>query len=231
MAPHPSLWEVAVTVAKRDRRFQNETSGCPAAAASGRRTASICVRSSHDDLRADLWARSEPSRLDAWLGRAPSVTQLTSGPLSLSGAVVGADGRTIFTVGALRQGELVRWDSAAKAFVSYLRGISGTWVSFSTDGQWIAYAGFPDRKLWRARADGSERRELVGGDFDLDGVAWSPDGRWLSFRSRMAGRHMKNFLMPSSGGRPEPVTAEDRDEGIATWAPDSRRIVFGDVPA
>ena len=232
LASHSSLWEVArhggearLALPEWDPRL---SICCGVWTPNGRH---FVFEVQREDLRTDLWARAEPSTLDAWFGRAPSVMPLTSGPLSLSAPTVGADGRTIFAVGALKQGELVRWDAAAKAFVPFLPGISGTWVSFSSDGQWIAYAGYPDRKLWRARADGSERRELIGGDFDLDGVMWSPDGRWISFRSRMAGRHMKIFLIPSSGGRPEPVTAEDRDEGIATWAPDSRRIVFGDVPA
>jgi DNA-binding winged helix-turn-helix (wHTH) protein/Tol biopolymer transport system component len=230
--PHASLWEVAshggearLALPEWDQKI---SSCCGVWTPDGRH---FVFEVLNDDLRTDLWTRSEPSTLDAWLGRAPSLTRLTSGPLSMSAPVVGADGRTIFTVGALRQGELVRWDSGAKAFVPYLQGISGTFVSFSADAQWIAYAGYPDRKLWRVRADGSERRELVSGGFDLDGVMWSPDGRWISFRSRMKGRHMKVFVMPSSGGRPEPVTAEDHDEGIASWAPDSHRIVFGDVPS
>ena len=76
-----------------------------------------------------------------------------------------------------------------------------------------------------------ERQALVAGEFELDGVAWSPDGRWISFRSRMAGLRMKNFLIPSSGGTPAPLSDDDREQGIASWSADSTQFVFGDVPA
>lgn len=231
-APHASLWEVGREGGAARPAFP-EWDGqfgtcCGVWTPDGRH---FVFEVTQRDIRTDLWMRSEPSGIDVWLRRRPAMTQLTAGPLSLSGPVVGPDSRTIFAVGALKQGELVRWDAAARTFVPFLSGVSGTWVSFSRDGQSLAYVGYPDRKLWRARSDGSERRELVSGEFELDGVGWSPDGRWISFRSRMAGRHMKVFLIPSAGGRPEPVTTEDRDEGIASWSPDSRQIVFGDVPA
>lgn len=182
------------------------------------------------DRRSDLWVLTEPSRLDAWLRRPPRVTALTAGPLSLFGPTASPDGRTLFAVGKLDQGQLVKWDQATRSFVSYLGGISGTWVSFSPDRQQVAYVGYPDRQLWRARVDGGDRQALVGGDFELDGVAWSPDGKWIAFRSRMSGRRMKIFLMPSSGGEPYAITEEDRDQGVASWSPDGRRLVFGDVP-
>lgn len=183
------------------------------------------------DRRSDLWVLTEPTVLDGWLGRPPAPRLLTAGPLSITGPVFSRDGTTLYAVGALVQGELVRWDRVSGAFVPYLKGLSGTWVAFSRDGQWVAYVGFPDRKLWRARIDGSERQALVGGEFELDGVAWSPDGRWISFRSRMAGRRMRNFLVPSMGGTPTPVVVEDVEQGIASWSADGTRIVFGDVPA
>jgi hypothetical protein len=31
---------------------------------------------------------------------------------------------------------------------------------FSKDGQWVAYASFPDGTLWKSRADGSQRLQL-----------------------------------------------------------------------
>jgi DNA-binding winged helix-turn-helix (wHTH) protein/Tol biopolymer transport system component len=182
------------------------------------------------DRRMDLWVESRPRGLDAWLGRQRAPMPLTAGPLSLNGPALGADGKTIFAVGALYHGQLVRWDSQSQTFIPYLGGISGTWVSISPDQQWIAYAGYPDRKLWRSRVDGSDKRALVGGDFELDGVVWSPNGRWISFRSRMGGRRMKVYVMPSEGGEPQSVTMEDRDEGVASWSPDSTQLVFGDVP-
>jgi DNA-binding winged helix-turn-helix (wHTH) protein/Tol biopolymer transport system component len=187
-------------------------------------------QASRGDRRTDLWALTEPSMLERWLQRPPRITELTAGPLSLSSPAVSRDGGTIFAIGALQQGQLARWDEASRTFVPYLGGISAAWISYSPDRGSIAYVGYPDRKLWRSRIDGSDRRELVGGDFDLDGVAWSPDGKWIAFRSRMAGRRLKIFLVPASGGRPHAITSEDRDQGVAAWSQDGRQLVFGDVP-
>jgi Tol biopolymer transport system component/DNA-binding winged helix-turn-helix (wHTH) protein len=182
------------------------------------------------DGRMDLWVMTEPRGIRAWLGASATMTPLTSGPLSLTAPAVSPDGRTLFATGALYQGQLVRWDQQSREFIPYLGGISATWISFSPDRQSIAYVGYPDRTLWRSRVDGSERRALAGGNFELDAVMWSPDGRWISFRSRMAGRRMKIFIIPSEGGQALPITSDDVDQGVASWSPDGRRIVFGDVP-
>jgi Tol biopolymer transport system component len=183
------------------------------------------------DGRTDLWVLTEPSRLRRWLSRDQPPTQLSAGPLSLAGPAMSPDGHTLYAVGALTQGELVRWDPNTRAFVPYLGGLSGTWVTFSPDRQWVAYVGYPDRTLWRAKADGTERSALVRGDFELDGVTWSPDGQWIAFRSRMAGRHMRIFLISSAGGTPVPISERDQEQGIASWSADSRQLVCGDVPA
>jgi hypothetical protein len=44
---------------------------------------------------------------------------------------------------ALARGELSRYDAKAAQFVSFLSGISADMVTFSRDGQWVAYASYP----------------------------------------------------------------------------------------
>jgi Tol biopolymer transport system component len=150
--------------------------------------------------------------------------------MSFTGPVVSKDGTTLFAVGVLEEGELVRYNVARREFAAFSPSISGSWLTFSPDGQAIAYVGYPDRILWRSRVDGSGKQRLVDGPFEADGSTWSPDGKWIAFRSRMSGRHLRIHLIPSVGGDPHPILTEDREQGIPTWSPDGTRLAFGDVP-
>src|SRR5262249_37403214 len=84
--------------------------------------------------------------------------------------------------------------------------------------------------LWRARADGTEPRQLTFAPMETDGCSWSPDGRLIAFRGSLPGRPFKIYLVPSEGGRPTPIIDEDHDQGIPSWSPDGRRLLVGDVP-
>lgn len=185
------------------------------------------------DGRSDLWAHVEP-RAGLW-ARRPSLYRLTFGPMNFESPLVSADGRRIYAIGWQPMGELARLSRAERTLIPYAGGPSATHVTFSPDGQWVAYNGYPDRQLWRARIDGTDRQQLTFGPFATDGAAWSPDGRWIAYRTRSSGPHMKIHLIPTSGGRSEPLapdrTTPDRDQGLPSWSPDSNRLVFGDVPA
>jgi Tol biopolymer transport system component len=105
-------------------------------------------------------------------------------------------------------------------------------VSSSRDGESVVYVTHPERTLWAARKDGSDKRQLTFPPMDVDGAACSPDGKWVAFRgrTRLGGNPMKIFLMPFQGGQPAAITSEDAEQGIASWSPDGKRLTFGDVP-
>jgi Tol biopolymer transport system component len=89
----------------------------------------------------------------------------------------------------------------------------------------------PERTLWTAKKDGSEKRQVTFPPLDVDGASLSPDGKWIAFRGRRSGgTPMKIFLMPFQGGEPIAITSEDSEQGIASWSPDGKRLTFGDVP-
>jgi Tol biopolymer transport system component/DNA-binding winged helix-turn-helix (wHTH) protein len=186
------------------------------------------VFQSTQDGRTDLWAMRARS---GWLGNGPlAPSRLTAGPLGFAAPSISKDGKTVFAIGVQSEAELVRYDLSQRDFKPYLPGIRGTWLTFSPDRHSIAYVGYPDGHLWRSRPDGSDRKQLTFGPFSTDGAMWSPDGKWIAFRSRMEGKYHKIYLIPAEGGEPRPIISEDREQGIPSWSPDSTRLTFGDVP-
>lgn len=177
--------------------------------------------------RFDLWVIREGGV--SWPWSRPMPYRLTSGPLSYTSPAFGRDGSTLFAVGAPFQGEIIRYDLTSRQFATWLP-ISGTYLSYSPDRQAVAYIGFPDKQLWRAAADGSGQQQLTVGPFETNDATWSPDGRWIAFRSRMSGRSSRIHLIAPSGGEARPISPEDVEQGTPTWSPDGRRILFGDVP-
>lgn len=190
------------------------------------RAGDVYVFETTREKRTDLFALRESS--GPWQS-ARQPERLTGGPISLHRPTFGRDDDLLFALGTNHEAEVVRLDARERVFVRYLSGISGTWLSFSPDRQWLAYVGYPDDKLWRARSDGSARQELLPASFEVDGCTWSPTGDTLAFRSRIGGQHKRIYLMPAVGGNPRPLIADDREQGMPSWSPDGKHLVFGDV--
>ena len=45
-------------------------------------------------------------------------------------------------------------------FSPFLSGISADSVTYSRDGQWVAYVSYPDGTLWKSKLDGSQRMQI-----------------------------------------------------------------------
>ncbi len=154
--------------------------------------------------------------------------QLTFGPLSFAAPLPAKDGKKLFVVGTQPRGELVRYDMKSRQFVPFLNGISASEVDFSRDGKWVTYVTIPDGSLWRSRADGSERLQLVS---YADGYAglprWSPDGTRIAFLGVRIGKPWKIFLISAQGGASEELLPESHNEVDAEWSPDGARMAFG----
>ena len=76
--------------------------------------------------------------------------------------------------------------------------------------------------LWEADVETGELRQLTRGAGDQS-PKWSPDGRWLAFRSSRDGSPQV-WVLPEGVGEARPVT--DLESGISAfaWAPDSHRL-------
>jgi Tol biopolymer transport system component len=177
----------------------------------------------------NIWALREPSGL---FHKRPSTPfQLTTGPMSLPFLVPGPDGRRLFADGWMPRGELVRYDSQIRQFVPFLSGLSGGDVNFSHDGKWVAYVAYPERTLWRSRADGSDRLQLTYPPSRAGVPQWSPDGTQIVYLDIGPGGPWRSFLVSAQGGTPQEMFAENRVQADANWSPDGKQIVFARFPS
>jgi Tol biopolymer transport system component len=154
--------------------------------------------------------------------------ELTSGPMSFGNVSAGRDSKNLWAIGVQPWAEVVKYDQARNEFVPVVPGLSASDLEFSADGKWIAYISIPGGKLFRARADGSEKLQLTSGTGLAALPRWSPDGKTIAYVSMKPGESWKLFLLPAKGGTPQAVSAEGGSQIDANWSADGKRLIFGD---
>jgi DNA-binding winged helix-turn-helix (wHTH) protein/Tol biopolymer transport system component len=173
----------------------------------------------------NIWAIRESKGFFRKCCAAP--VQLTTGPTLFGLMTPSPDGKKLYVDGFQARGELIRYDAQHRGFVPFLSGISAGDVSFSRDAQWIAYVSYPERILWRSRADGSERLQLTSAPVFAALPRWSPDGTQIEFLDMQAGRPWKILLISAQGGAAQEMFAENLPQVDAGWSPDGQQMVFG----
>ncbi len=154
--------------------------------------------------------------------------QLTSGPISYSLPQTSRDGKTLFVVGEERRGELLRYDSKSRTLVSFLPKFSADHVSFSKDGQWMAYVQYPEGILWRSKLDGTESLQLTAAPIRAYLPRWSPDGQWIAFAGVPAlGEPPKLYRVRADGlTTAEQLVEQGTESWSLDWSPDGNAVVF-----
>jgi Tol biopolymer transport system component len=174
--------------------------------------------------RGQIWVLP---RRAGFLHSEPKPSQLTFSPMPLSPPVQSTDGKKLFVVGRTFRGELTRYDLKSHRFESYLGGISAEYVSFSKDGQWMAYVSFPQGTLWRSKLDGSERLQLTYGPSQALMPRWSPDNKTILFFDAVTNKPFKIYEVSREGGSPQPLMPDNPDpQTDPNWSPDGSKIVF-----
>jgi Tol biopolymer transport system component/predicted Ser/Thr protein kinase len=175
----------------------------------------------------DIWAVREKGD---WLHKVDKrPVRLTAGPLSFTPPQPSTDGKKIFAVGAQLRSELVRYEKKSSQFVPYLNGVSAAEVSFSPDGQWAAYASYPEGQLWRSRIDGSERLQLTSfSESSASYLRWSPDGTQISYVSSQHRRAGQICLVGRDGGSPRTLYSS-QSLVRPSWV-DGTTIAFAEGP-
>jgi Tol biopolymer transport system component len=98
--------------------------------------------------------------------------------------------------------------------------------SFSPDGSRIAYVeGMGDwgNTVWVMNSDGTERREIIGGDVPIGngaGLQWSPDG------TRLVVGGTEGFYALDADGSALTLLADGLGAERPQWSPDGSRIAF-----
>ncbi len=173
-----------------------------------------------------IWAL--PTR-GSFLRSDPKPVQLTSSPMSLSNPLPSKDGKKLFVIGQTYRGELMRYDSKAGQFTSFLGGISAEYVAFSKDGQWVSYVSYPDGTLWRSRVDGSERMQLTYPPMYPVLPRWSPDGKTIVFFefALSAEKPARIYEISPDGGSPRQLRPDDHTQQLdPNWSPDGKKIIY-----
>jgi Tol biopolymer transport system component len=153
--------------------------------------------------------------------------QLTSSPLSLSTPLPSKDGKKLFVVGRTFRGGLVRYDSKADQYLPLLSGTSAEFVTFTKDGQWVAYVAYPQGALWRSKLDGTERLQLSYAPLYPVLPRWSPDGKQIVFYSSTPGKPEKIYTVSAEGGSARQLIPDDPKPQLdPNWSPDGDKIVF-----
>jgi DNA-binding winged helix-turn-helix (wHTH) protein/Tol biopolymer transport system component len=182
----------------------------------------------------NIWAIREHGELFERGGLQP--VQLTTGPLTFYLPLPGKDNKSVFVVGEQLRGQLLRYDSSARQFVPYAKGISADQVAYSRDGQWMAYIEYNEGILVRSRLDGTERRQLTFPPMRAFNPQWSPDGTQITFQGlARVGTENKIYRVSRSGGVPalalaSNATPENHDrQTYPSWSADGASILFSNA--
>lgn len=228
-----SIWEVRADGSHLRALFPNWSAPhcCGNWTPDGKYFFFVVKRSAPPAERGEIWVMHESGSLRGNSRHAP--VQITHSSPDFFSPVSSPDGKQLFAFGREQRGELMRYDFRLRDFVRFLDGLSASWVSFSRDGQKIAYEKFPDATLWVSGRDGSSTSQLTFDPMVVDGLSFAPDGKRIAFRGREPAKPFKIRLVPVDGRESqghELIPGHNQEEGIPTWSPDGSKIAFGDVP-
>ena len=115
--------------------------------------------------------------------------------------------------------------------LTYTDAKDETSPAWAADGSFFAFLSNRDgdeNQLYMMRHDGGEARKVTDAEEGVSDFAFSPDGKWLVYRSGESDREQL-YRLPNgdlAGGEPEQLT--DGKAGVDQWdfSPDGMRIYF-----
>jgi DNA-binding winged helix-turn-helix (wHTH) protein/Tol biopolymer transport system component len=172
-----------------------------------------------------IWALDE--RRGLFRPRPSTPIRLTSGPVHWSDPFPSRDGKQVFAEGYTLRGELSRIDPKTGSFQPFLGGISAEFVSFSPDGNFVAYVAFPEGTLWKANRDGSNRMQLTGPTEQGLNPRWSPNSKEIVFMIETPDGHYSIRRVSAADGTPLwIVPKEAADTADPNWSPDGTKVLY-----
>jgi Tol biopolymer transport system component len=137
--------------------------------------------------------------------------------------------------GTTLRGELSRIDLNTGSPQPFLGGISAEYVSFSPDGNYVAYVAFAEGTLWKANRDGGSRMQLTQPPDYVVNPRWSPDSKEIVFETVSPdGRDSIRRISAAEGTPLWLMSEESANMNDANWSPDGTKVLFsmglGDWP-
>jgi eukaryotic-like serine/threonine-protein kinase len=223
-----SLWEVSLDGNNLHTLFP-EWSGQPSeCCGSWIADGKYYVFESHRAGRGDIWVIRETAGF--FVKRHYEPMRLTTGPTNFSGLLPSREGGRLFVDGVTPRGEVQKYNAKSKQFVSFLPGIAAEGLSFSRDGQRVAYVTAPEGILWASKVDGHERVQLTLPPMRAAMPRWSPDGNRIAFMGSLPGKKWKIYAISTDGTTPQQLTSGGGNDGDPNWSPDGNLLVFGGEP-
>jgi Tol biopolymer transport system component/DNA-binding SARP family transcriptional activator len=128
--------------------------------------------------------------------------------------------------------ELTRSGLPAASPARLTTGLAAHGISLSADAKELAYSVFTSTgNVWTlpipspGQASWAQARPLTEGTQTIEGVALSPDGRWLAFDSDRDG-NQEVYKIPVAGGEPVRLTHAPQADFVSTWSRDGRFIAL-----
>lgn len=177
--------------------------------------------------RSNLWALREKSSF--WRRSPRGPFQLTFGPDSPWGGTPSPDGQSIFYYNGTLHEELQKLDVNRGQLSTLAIYPQATLVSYSRDGNWIAYVDAQDLGLYRSRPDGSEQIELASPSAGAAFPRWSPDGKWIAFNAKTATGRETPFVVPSGGGEAKALLPGGAEATDVDWSGDGQTLVASEA--
>jgi Tol biopolymer transport system component len=155
--------------------------------------------------------------------------QLTKDPMRCESLMVGPEGEHLYATSYERRGELFVYRPEIDEWLPYdfPAEPSARHLSFSRDGEWVAWVEYPEGTLWRSRRDGTRKLQLTEpAGFYASQPRWSPDGRRIAFvTGTMMGFQLRAFVVGKDGEGLRPVVEEASLPNTMDWSPDGRLVV------
>jgi TolB protein len=128
--------------------------------------------------------------------------------------------------------QLTHAGSAAAPPTRLTTGMSAHSISLSADAKDLAYSAFTyTGNVWavpipsRGEASPAKAQPLTEGTQTIEGLALSPDGKWLAFDSDRDG-NQDLYKMHVTGGEPVRLTHSPEADFVSTWSGDGRLIAL-----
>ena len=175
----------------------------------------------------EYWYVAEPG---GWPNAKPKA--LTASGLSVTAATANPLGKEVFISASSLKSDVFLWDLKANRATPLYPELHPIRVLYSADGQHIAFTkpADPGVELWLAKADGSDRRQIVGPSMRAFMARFSPDGQKLAFVARLLDGPWKIYWVTVEGGAWHEINEPPRNQSDPNWSPDGQSILFGQPP-